>query len=38
MKVNSSLGLSGIETATGKYVASMRIQFLEIIPNPTITK
>jgi ribosomal protein S6--L-glutamate ligase len=38
MKVNSSPGLSGIETAAGNYVACMCIQFLEKMPNPTITK
>jgi glutathione synthase/RimK-type ligase-like ATP-grasp enzyme len=29
MMVNSSPSLNDIETATGKYVASMNIQFLE---------
>jgi ribosomal protein S6--L-glutamate ligase len=38
IKVNSSLGLNGIKTATGKYVASMITQFLEKNAKPNNNK
>lgn len=38
MEVNSSPGLEGIETATGKDVAKMIIQFIEIEAKPFNTK
>jgi len=38
MEVNSSPGLEGIETATGKDVAGMIIQFLEKNAKPNHNK